>query len=315
MNNNHSPADVMRALETVSGGKLTRHRDTEALIALAQRSNRQDLLADLSFHAKFVTGTSRTLQRIGPEGSGAPALATEMQSGLEKVRTLAGILLQEGTDAERQHFDGTYFQLTPEALQNVLALCSDLGWYKNWLLDSRPRPGVRSSAVWRIAVFAIAAGALLWLGSVHARALIANDLLVPGTLEMDQTVPPAVERHIYHQLAVQALSMIPGYVFVLAGSIVFLARSPYRLKEHGWLMMSAILLFIFVPVEVFTMVLDVRMVLLEFFGNGQVAHFRELFLARMQALAGAPLIAQLCYYTIIVLAVVQPFRKQPGAPA
>jgi hypothetical protein len=63
------------------------------------------------------------------------------------------------------------------------------------------------------------------------------------------------------------------------------------------------------------MVLDVRMVLLEFFGNGQLSQFRELFLARMQALAGAPLIAQLCYYTIIILAVVQPFRKQPGAPA
>ena len=316
MKPNHSPADVMHALELFSGGKLTRHRDMATLIGLAQRSQRDDLLADLSFHAKFVTGASRTLQRIGPEGTGAAALATEMQNGLEKVKTLAGTLLQDGTEAERSLFDETYFRLTPGALQDLLALCSDLGWYKNWLLDTQQRKpaGAPSSIVWRGALIVIAVGALLWLGGGHARALLANDLLVPGTLTMDQTVTPAVERHVYHQLAVQAIVMIPGYLLVLAGSIVFLAGSPFQLKEHGWLMMSSILLFIFVPVEVFTMVLDVRMVLLEFFGNGDLTAFRELFLARANALAGTPLIAQLCYYTIIVLATVQPFRKQPGAP-
>jgi len=44
MDNNHSPADVMRALETLSGGKLTRHQDTEALIALAQSKSEQVLV-------------------------------------------------------------------------------------------------------------------------------------------------------------------------------------------------------------------------------------------------------------------------------
>ncbi len=315
MDNNHSPADVMRALETLSGGKLTRHRDTETLIALAQRSRREDLLADLSFHAKFVAGTSRTLQRIGPDGTGAAGLSSAMESGLAQVKSLAGTLLEGAGEAERAQFDATYFQLTPEALQNLIALCTDLAWYKNWLLDTRPAPAARSGIAWRLALIAIAAGAVLWLGSVHARALLANDLLEPGTLTMSPSVPPAVERYIYRQLAVQTLSMIPGYLLVLVGSIVFLARSPYRLKEHGWLMMSAILLFIFVPVEVYTMVLDVRMVVLEFFGSGPVEEFRQLFLARMQALAGAPLIAHLCYYTIIVLVAVQPFRQRPGTTA
>ena len=315
MDHYNSPADVLHALDTLSGGRLTRHRDTETLIALAQRSRRLDHLADLSFHATFVTGTSRALQRIGPEGTGAPTLAAEMQNGLEKVKALVRELLQEGNDTDRQQFEATYFQLTPESLQNLLALCADLGWYKNLLLDTRSHAAPRSSVAWRAALIAIALGAVLWLGSVHARALLANDLLVPGTLTMDATVPPAVERHIYHQLATQALTMIPGYLLVLAGSIVFLARSPYRPKDHGWLMMSAILLFLFVPVEAFTMLLDVRMVLMEFFGGGTADQFRELFLARMQALAGAPLIAQLCYYTIIVLVAVQPFRKKHGRPA
>jgi hypothetical protein len=315
MDNNHSPADVMRALETLSGGKLTRHQDTEALIALAQRTHREDLLADLSFHAKFVAGTYRTLQRIGPEAEGAAGLSTEIQRALEKVKTLTGTLLQEGTEADRVRFENTYVPLTTDAMQNLLALCSDLAWYKNWLLDTKPRGTVRSSVLWRVALVVIAAGALLWLGSVHARALLANDLLEPGTLTFRAAIAPVVERYIYHQLAAQTLLMIPGYVLVLLGSIVFLSRSPYRLKEHGWLMMSAILLFLFVPVEVFTMVQDVRLILMEFSGTAQLPEFRELFMARMQALAGAPLIAHLCYYTIIVLIVMRPFRKQQEASA
>ncbi len=72
-------------------------------------------------------------------------------------------------------------------------------------------------------------------------------------------------------------------------------------------MTSAILLYVFVPVEVFTMVLDTRMILLEFTGGGSLEQWRELFLARVQALAGAPLVALLCYYTIVLLAAVQPF--------
>lgn len=315
MDNNHSPADVLRALEELSGGKLTRHQDTEALIAQAQRTHREDILADLSFHAKFVAGTYRTLQRIGPEAEGAAGLSTEIQRALEKVKSLTGTLMQEGPEADRVRFESTYFALTTEAMQNLLALCSDLAWYKNWLLDTKPRGTARSSVMWRLALIVIAAGALLWLGSVHARALLANDLLEPGTLTLRTAVSPVAERFIYHQLSVQALVMIPGYLLVLMGSIVFLARSPYRLKEHGWLMTSAILLFLFVPVEVFTMVLDVRMVLIEFFGSAQLPEFRELFMARMQALAGAPLIAHLCYYTIIVLVVMRPFRKQPETSA
>ena len=58
-----------------------------------------------------------------------------------------------------------------------------------------------------------------------------------------------------------------------------------------------------------------RMVLLEFFGNGgSLPHSVSSSWPVRSALAGAPLIAQLCYYTIIVLATVQPFRQQPGAP-
>ena len=53
-------------------------------------------------------------------------------------------------------------------------------------------------------------------------------------------------------------------------------------------MMSAILFYTFVPVEAFTMYLDGTMVYKEFFTTEGNDVFRELFVARVGALAGAP---------------------------
>jgi hypothetical protein len=57
------------------------------------------------------------------------------------------------------------------------------------------------------------------------------------------------------------------------------------------------------------MTLDARMIYHEFFTTAENRVFRELFLARVGALKGAPLVAMLCYYTIIVLAVFQPMKR------
>ena len=114
---------------------------------------------------------------------------------------------------------------------------------------------------------------------------------------------------LYRLFAGTGIMMITGYVAVLIAGAVFLARSPYSLRQHGWLMMSAILLYLFVPVEV---VRDDPRCPHDpggIFRRSRSRPSRELFLARVGALAGAPFVALLCYYTIIVLAVFQPFRR------
>jgi hypothetical protein len=162
---------------------------------------------------------------------------------------------------------------------------------------------------WRIALVVCVFASILWLGGTHFRILLANDLLKTGTMEIVEYIPPEAEREVYRMISVASLMILPCYALTVVSSIVFLATSPYRLKEHGWLMMSAILFFVFVPLEIFTMTLDVRMIYHEFFTTADNRVFRELFLARVGALRGAPLVAMLCYYTIIVLAVFQPMKR------
>jgi hypothetical protein len=168
--------------------------------------------------------------------------------------------------------------------------------------------------MWRTSLYALIIASFFWLGGAHIRAIIGNDMLQLGTLQFEEYIAPDAEREIYRLLSFTSLVVIAGYLVTLISSIVFLVTSPFKCKEHGWLLMSAIMFYLFVPVELFTMYLDGKMIYQEFFTTADNQVFRELFIARVAALAGTPLIAMLCYYTIIALAIFQPFKKlQPRA--
>ena len=171
-------------------------------------------------------------------------------------------------------------------------------------------PSPRAS---RMALFVMVVAAVFWLGGVNVRAMIGNDMLKTGTLEFEEYLAPEAEREIFRLLSFASLIVMISYAAVLVSATVFLTTTPMRFRDHGWLMMSAILFYAFVPVEVFTMSLDARMVYMEFFTTAGNEVLRELFIARVAALAGAPVIALLCYYTIIALAVFRPLtrRAQP----
>lgn len=165
------------------------------------------------------------------------------------------------------------------------------------------------SSAWKISLFVFVVSSFMWLGAVNVRALIGNDLLNPGTVDFVEYVDPQIERAIYRMLSIASVLIMIGYTVAVLSSAVFLATSPFTFKQHGWLMMSTILFYIFIPVEAYTLHLDWKMIYLEFYTTADNDLFRELFIARLKALRGVPIIALLCYYTIIGLAVFQPFKK------
>jgi hypothetical protein len=168
----------------------------------------------------------------------------------------------------------------------------------------------RHPVLWRVALFVLVVAGIVWLGAANIRAIIGADMLKTGTLEFEAYLPPDAEREIFRLLSLTSLVVIGGYAITLISSVIFLATSPLRLRKNGWLLMSAILFYIFVPVELFTIALDARMVYNEFFTTTDNAVFRQLFIARVSALAGAPAVATLCYYTIIGLAIFRPLTRK-----
>jgi hypothetical protein len=162
---------------------------------------------------------------------------------------------------------------------------------------------------WRLALAALLFSGIFWLGASTTRAIIGNHLLRPGTIELDQYLAPEAQREIFRLLSVSSIIVIAGYAGTFLSGMAFLWLSPFRLREHGWLMISAILFYAFAPVEVYTLLLDGRMIYEEFFTTSDNAVFQALFLKRVTALNGAPVIAMFCYLTIIGLAAFQPFRR------
>jgi hypothetical protein len=74
-------------------------------------------------------------------------------------------------------------------------------------------------------------------------------------------------------------------------------------------LMSAIMFFMFVPVEVYTNYLDIKFMLLYRSGPPNHDGLLKIFGERLGALSGVPVIAVLCYYTIIPIAVLKPLSR------
>lgn len=149
---------------------------------------------------------------------------------------------------------------------------------------------------------------ICWLGGINVRAMIGFDLLQPGTLDFKPNIHPFVERAVYALLAQSSVLVNCAYIILWCTGIIYLRISELKLKHHGWLMMCAILFYLFTPVEVYTMVLDIRMWYLDFIGSNDLVEFRKLFIHRLAALAGVPMIALLSYYAAVILAIIRPFR-------
>jgi hypothetical protein len=147
---------------------------------------------------------------------------------------------------------------------------------------------------------------LCWLGGINVRALIGFNLLEPGTLDFKPNIHPYVERTVFGLIAQSSMVVDVAYVVLWLAGIVFLKTTTMRLREHGWLMMCAILFYMFTPVEVYTMILDGKMWWLDHVGSNDLVEFRKLFIHRLAALAGVPMIALLSYYTMIAMAIFRP---------
>lgn len=167
----------------------------------------------------------------------------------------------------------------------------------------------------RIALYLVLFSGITWLGGLAVRAIIAFELFETGTLNYLNWFAPDFERAVFRMLAVSAPYTVFGYFVLLISTTLYLKWTPLKFKENGWLMMSAILFYMFVPVELYQMYYDARMILFERAIEGVINWYgvrqepMSLLKARLAALSGVPVIALLCYYTIIGLCIWKPLTK------
>ncbi len=162
----------------------------------------------------------------------------------------------------------------------------------------------------KIALTLLIISAVFWLGGINVRTLIGNELLDYDQFDFRTSIPPDRENTLFQMISNASLVVVISYVIVLISAIWYIASTKLKMRDNGWLLMSAILFFMFVPVEIYTNYLDVRFMIL--FQQGPPNHdeLLKLFGERIGAFRGVPVIAVLCYYTIIPLAIFRPLFKK-----
>jgi hypothetical protein len=133
--------ELLHELDALSAHTLTRRDDLALILGLAGSPDDVQCLDDLSFHAKIVHRTGVIITRLGPEGTGVDQVRSEFARSLEMVRSLLVSLLPALPAGAGDRLERDYLTLTQESLGNLMMLCSDLRWYKNWLIDRRKTRG------------------------------------------------------------------------------------------------------------------------------------------------------------------------------
>ncbi|MEK7818488.1 MAG: hypothetical protein AAB255_01700 [Bacteroidota bacterium] len=152
--------------------------------------------------------------------------------------------------------------------------------------------------------------AIMWLGLTSARLIISNEMLSSKTyqylpqinIQTEFVYFSVISKIIYLNLILYALILISAIGFILTKEISF--------KENPYLLTSAIMYFMFVPVEIYCANLDWNFIWLGWKNSINIEEYRHLFMERIRAFSGLPMIAILCYYTIIPLIIFKPFNKK-----
>jgi hypothetical protein len=163
----------------------------------------------------------------------------------------------------------------------------------------------------KIALLLLIFGAIFWLGAINIRAVIGNELLNYDQFNFRTAIPPDRENALFQMLSNSSIVIVISYFVVFVSVIWFLRTTNLKFKENGWLIMSTILFFMFSPVEIYTNYLDIKFTLLFHSNPPNHDELLRIFGKRLGALSGVPIIALLCYYTIIGFAIFKPLTKKP----
>lgn len=150
---------------------------------------------------------------------------------------------------------------------------------------------------------------IFWLGGINIRVVIGNELLSFDEFSFRLNVPPDEERAIFKLLSYSSVVVAIGYIITFISAIFFLKYYKTNLRQNVWLLICALLFFVFSPVEFYNIFLDYKFYKLFLENPADRDKLLLIFGERVGLLKGVPWIAILSYYTAIAIAVFQPLKK------
>jgi len=154
----------------------------------------------------------------------------------------------------------------------------------------------------KIVLYVLLVGGAIFLGGIAYQILVGVSTMM--------VTEEAAELFGYTLMSRGSLLIILGYVVVFISGILFWLWGPYRLKQDRWFLIAFLLFYIWLPIDIYTISLDLQFAMQFDPLQPLTQELKNLFLSRQQSLGPIPLIQLLGYLVSIGLAVFRPQLKE-----
>lgn len=148
----------------------------------------------------------------------------------------------------------------------------------------------------------------LWLGSYLSRLFLIYQIFDPEMIFKNYINDSNLEGILITIVPVFFVQVIMFYL-MLFSFVIFLISSKLNLRTNGWLFITAMIVFITAPFEIYLTLIDIEIMLKINKGVFSVIENIELLKDRIVKLSGFPIIILLSYSSIIYFILFKPFQK------
>ena len=162
----------------------------------------------------------------------------------------------------------------------------------------------------KIFLYLCALSGILWVGGYFARLILTYQLFEKTDFILKSFLNNQNLPGIFMVLNAGIILTSVLYIIFIISFIGFLVTSRLSLKENGWLFITAILVLITAPFEIYLMTIDKTVIDIVFSGfqTLNVNDVIALIIKRFKIFGSFPIIELLCYFAIVYLFVFQPLK-------
>ena len=157
-----------------------------------------------------------------------------------------------------------------------------------------------------IGYLALTAGSV-WFGAYIARLLMTYQMFEETEYILKNYIADTNLSTIFQTIFPLVNLTFYSYIVMIIAFTLFLILSGIKLKENGWLLIIALIIYLTLPLEALLLIIDYKMIALflnEQFNSEQLL---QLTIERMSNLSSYPIILVLSYLTIPFFLVFRPF--------
>jgi hypothetical protein len=151
----------------------------------------------------------------------------------------------------------------------------------------------------------------IWLGAYVARLLTTYQLFEAEDLTLKEYITQNNITAIFHSTYPIVNLTIFTYLVMLISFTIYLVFSELKLKENGWLFITALIIYLTLPFEFILMLIDYNLFVLFMKEEFTSELILPLIVNRITKLGSFPIILLLSYISIPYFIIFKPFTKKP----